>query len=221
MLFSVHMERQRKQEGWATEYNVEDAKSRHSGGMRGRSEGGTCLHESEVRWARMAFGSAEAYWWKGIDEASVCSMKPPAHYRNPRTAKQLDASPRHMSACHAPLTALCASYPTLQIRRKVNRIYRLLSVSPIASASRLALVTGACVCVLERERERDQYSITLQDLVSHAVSDLDSNRCLRVLICGGWCLDCRKVCAIDEREMLQRVNNRLDRIHWPILLPFF
>ncbi|KAA0715013.1 Transmembrane protein 189 [Triplophysa tibetana] len=58
---------------------------------------------------------------------------------NLRTAKQLDASPHHMSACHAPLTALCASYPTLQIRRKVNRIYRLLSVSPIASASRRAL----------------------------------------------------------------------------------
>lgn len=87
-------------------------------------------------------------------------MKPPAHYCNPRTAKQLDASPRHMSACHAPLTALCASYPTLQIRRKVNRIYRLLSVSPIASATRHALVTGAlavCVCVFERKR--DQYMI--------------------------------------------------------------
>lgn len=83
-------------------------------------------------------------------------MKPPAHYCNPRTAKQLDASPHHMSACHAPLTALCASYPTLQIRRKVNRIYRLLSVSPIASASLHALVTdalAACVSVCSREKE--------------------------------------------------------------------
>lgn len=79
-------------------------------------------------------------------------MKPPAHYCNPRTAKQLDASPHHMSACHAPLTALCASYPTLQIRRKVNRIYRLLSVSP----SLHALVTDAlavCVSVCSREKE--------------------------------------------------------------------
>lgn len=79
-------------------------------------------------------------------------MKPPAHYCNPRTAKQLDASPRHMSACHAPLTALCASYPTLQIHCKVNRIYRLLSVSPIASTSRHALVTGA-LAVCSREKE--------------------------------------------------------------------
>lgn len=150
---AVHLERPWRAEGWAVEYNVKDAKSRRSGALSG---GGLRLCVSEMRWAGMAYGSVEAYWWKGIDEASVCSMKPPAHYCNPRTAKQLDASPRHMSACHAPLTALCASYPTLQIRRKVNRIYRLLSVSPIASASRHALVTGAlavCVSVCLREKE--------------------------------------------------------------------
>lgn len=156
-----------------------------------------------MRWAGMAFGSVEAYWWKGIDEASVCSMKPPAHYCNPRTAEQLDASPRHMSACHAPLTALCASYPTLQIHRKVNRIYRLLSVSPIASSSRYALVTRAlAVCVWDCvfKRKRDQYSITSQDLVFYAVSDLDSNWFSRSLFVAGWCLDYKKAWTMRKGE---------------------
>ncbi len=43
----VHLERPWRAEGWATEYNVKDAKSRRSGGL---SEAGLCLRWGEQEW---------------------------------------------------------------------------------------------------------------------------------------------------------------------------
>lgn len=59
--------------------------------------------------AGLAFKCVEAQGRDGIDEHLVCTMASPAHYCYRRTVEQLDAAPCHMSACHAPLTALCAS----------------------------------------------------------------------------------------------------------------